>query len=181
MMNLDEAKVAIESRITADLDQRAQRLVELDELLNGDWDGPFSAATDASLIFEDVKATWIDGALTATVMTSHAYCRLQLMSRLLLSGQPARDESVGDLAAIAQHARDTGLIEVETLARVLELHDLFRTYTRSAAATGTGRILDTHLGEKERSFGGDAFLSDAREALSTAVALAIQARGTTLL
>lgn len=102
-----EPSEAIEAVAQADsneLADRASRLVELTGGL-GDEIAGFSGQ-GAAWLFEDVKATWIYGYFTATVLSSHAFCRQQLAGILrLLPDDPSLPQSMTSLGRCSAGTR----------------------------------------------------------------------------
>jgi hypothetical protein len=174
MMEPEEAQRFIQERDNEQLADRALRLVELDELLEGDWDGPYSASLDASLIFEDVKATWVEGFFAATVLAAYAYCRLQMISYLHLASAPSLESDSNSLSDLAQLAKNERLINVEEHARFLGLEDLYGLYTRASNLTATGLALERHLEARRDVFGDVPQMADARDAVRIASSVAIR-------
>ena len=173
-MNLEEATRLIQTGDADLLADRALRLLELDELLEGDWQGPYSSSLDETLFFEDIKATWIYGFFTSTIVGAHAYCRLQLMNSLNLAGSRPFANDAEDLSQLAGQAASAGLITAAEHARLLELEDLHRIYTRASGPTAIGLALEGHLDAKESAFGETPQLADARDATRIATQFAIR-------
>jgi hypothetical protein len=167
-MNSSEA-----SHLIADVDERdhtgrTERLIELTELLPSDGLLGFSGQA-AEWLFEDVKATWLYGCFTSTVVTAHAFCLVQLAGSLRLLADspdlPEEGESLEHLAALAV-SRDA--LDVEGQARLLALHDRFRTYTAANLHRHETR-LERHLIESEVVTDEHPLLLDARAALIAAL------------
>jgi hypothetical protein len=76
-MNKDEASRLINEVDVSDHDGRAERLVELTGLLPDDGLIGFSGQA-AEWLFDDIKATWLYGSFTSTVLTAYAFCSLQV-------------------------------------------------------------------------------------------------------
>lgn len=165
-----EASQLITQVDESDHEGRTERLVELIELLPVEGMIGFSGQAPQWL-FEDIKATWLYGCFTSTVLTAHAFCSLQIVGslRLLLDDQGLPDEpdSLEHLAAIAVEA---GAVDVELQARLLDLHDRYRVYTAAHLHRHEGR-LERHVVEAEAIGGEHPLLADARQALSTAISL----------
>jgi hypothetical protein len=149
---------------------RGERLVQLTDLLPDDGMLGFSGQA-AQWLFEDIKATWLYGCFTSTVVTAHAFCLVQLAGwvRLLPDdpGLPDEAQSLEHLAALAVSA---GAPDVELQARLVELHDRYRSYTASDLHKHDLR-LERHLVEAEAVTDEHPLLLDARDALTTAVRL----------
>lgn len=150
-------------------DERAARLVELVTLL-GDETVGFSGQA-ASWLFEDVKATWLYGYFTSTLVTAHAFCLRQLAGLVLtLPDDPDLPDSIDSLEALATVCHDRGLIDIALRASLVELHDLCTAYTRGSLHQ-QDRQLERHLLEAEFVGGEHPLLADARSALSCSIAL----------
>ncbi len=169
-MDQNEASQLITDVDETDHDGRTERLVELTELLPNEGMIGFSGQAPQWL-FEDIKATWLYGCFTSTVLTAHAFCSLQIAGWLRLlpddPGLPDEPESLEHLAAIAVEA---GAIDVELQARLLDLHDRYRAYTAAHLHEHEGR-LERHVVEAEAVGSEHPLLTDARHALITAVSL----------
>jgi len=169
-MDQDEA-----SRLTSDVDAtehsvRVQRLVELAGVLPDSGMIGFSGQA-AEWLFEDVKATWLYGCFTSTVLTAHAFCCVQLAGviRLLPDApeMPTEPDSLEHLADLA--ARAAGL-DIDTQARLVDLHDRYRAYS-AADLHEFERRLERHVLETQAVTDEHPLLVDAREALITSVRL----------
>jgi hypothetical protein len=149
---------------------RSERLVELTGLLPSDEMEGFSGQA-AQWLLEDVKATWLYGCFTGTVLTAHAFCCLQLAGRIrFLPDDPTLPDEAESLEDLAAFAVTAGVIDVDLQARLLELHDRVRFYT--AAGLHVHDVgLDRHLVEAAAATGEHPLLLDARHALTTAVRL----------
>jgi hypothetical protein len=169
-MDQNEASQLITDVNETDHDGRTERLVELTELLPNEGMIGFSGQAPQWL-FEDIKATWLYGCFTSTVLTAHAFCALQISGWLRLlpddPGLPDEPESLEHLAAIAVEA---GAIDVDLQARLLDLYDRYRAYTAAHLHEHEGR-LERHVVEAETVGGEHPLLTDARHALITAVNL----------
>lgn len=169
-MNPDEA-----SRLIADIDERDQagrtdRLVELTELLPNDGMLGFSGQA-AQWLFEDVKATWLYGCFTSTVVTAHAFCSLQLGGLIrLLPDDPDLADEAASLESLAALAVEVGAIDVDLQARLVDLHDRHRAYTATHLHEHEAR-LERHLSEAETMMDEHPLLRDARHSLVTAARL----------
>lgn len=169
-MDQDQAVQAIATADQAEQDHRATRLVELVQLL-GDQTVGFSGQA-ASWLFEDVKATWLYGYFTATVLTAHAFCLRQLAGLLLLlPDDPDLPDSIDSLDDLAAACHERGLVDVELRANLVALHDACSAYTRvnlhEQDMRLERRLVDAEfLGSEE-----PPLLADARSALNCCVAL----------
>ena len=127
----------------------------------------------AKLLFEDIKASWLYGCFTSTVVTAHAFCLIQVAGgiRLLLDepSLPAEAISLEHLAALAVRLARS---DIDLQARLIDLDDRHRAYTAVHLQEYEPRLED-HLAEAE--VGGDhPLLLDARSALTTAARLLYQ-------
>jgi len=164
-----EAMEAVAQADSSELADRASRLVELTERLENDIVG-FSGQ-GAAWLFEDVKATWIYGYFTATVLASHAFCIQQLAGILrLLPDDPSLPQSTTSLEALAAFAAERGSIDLGLRARLVTLDDVTRTYASAD--------LHEYRAEAERraidaaDFGDEhTLLADARLALECSLAV----------
>ena len=138
-MNRDEA-----SRLIADVDgrdhaERTERLIELVGLMPEDGMIGFSGQA-GELLFDDVKATWLYGCFTSTVVTAHAFCLIQVGGGIRLfrddPSLPAEAISLEHLAALAGRSWRAG----------------YRSPGRSSIeTTGTGRIPQSTVQSKSRA------------------------------
>ena len=169
-MNQYQAVQAITTADEAERDNRATRLVELVQLLGDEMIG-FSGQA-ASWLFDDVKATWLYGYFTATVVTAYAFCLRQLAGIvLMLPDDPELPETVDSLENLAAACHERGLVDIELRANLVSLHDAASAYTRVGLHEQDlrleGRLVEANL------LGGDEdlLLADARSALHCCVAL----------
>lgn len=147
-MDLEEA-----SRLVSEVDDRENadrgtRLVELGDLLDDRRMGFHGQA--AEWLFEDVKATWIYGYFTATVLASDAFCKHQLAGLIRLAtdlAPPTRPN--GSLEELAALAEQRGVIDDETYARLVSLHDVTATYM-SASVTEFNTLLERRMADSQR-------------------------------
>ena len=169
-MDPTEASQLISDRDEQDRIERSHRLVELTSLRLIARQEGFSGQA-AQWLFEDVKATWLYGCFTATVLTAHAFCSLQLAGRIrFLPDDPTLPDEAESLEHLARIAMTAGVLDVDLQARLLELHDRYRFYT--AAGLHEHDVgLDRHLVEAAAAVGEHPLLLDARHALATAVRL----------
>ena len=170
-MNEDEASRLISTVDDDDHDNRVARLVEMEGLLPTSSELMEFAGQEAKWLFDDVKATWLYGCFTSTVLTAHAFCLLQLANAIRMlpddPGLPDEPDSLEELAAIAA-ARE--VIDIELQARVLALHDRQRIYSAAPLHEHEFR-LERHLVEAQSMSDEHALLVDARQALTTAIEL----------
>lgn len=169
-MDEDQAIEAIATSDEGERAERATRLVELVGLL-GDETVDFSGQA-ASWLFEDVKATWLYGYFTATVVTAHAFCLRQLAGLvLMLPDDPDLPDSIDSLESLAAACHVHGLVDLELRAKLLALHDACSAYT-SVGLHEQDHRLELRLLEAEFVGGDDhPLLEDARSALDCCVAL----------
>ena len=169
-MDRDQAAEAIATTDAAERDDRAARLVELGQLLADETVG-FSGQA-ASWLFDDVKATWIYGYFTATVLAAQAFCMRQLSGLvLMLPDEPELPDSVDSLEALAAICHERGLVDVELLANLVSLNDAAAAYTTVGLHEQDLR-LERHLAEAQFLGGDDhPLLTDARSALRCSIAL----------
>jgi hypothetical protein len=163
------------SQLISEIDEqdhvgRSERLVELTGLLPSHETEGFSGQA-AQWLFEDVKATWLYGCFTGTILTAHAFCSLQLAGRIrFLPDDPALPDEAESLEHLAALAVTAGVLDVDLQARLLELHDRYRFYT--AAGLHEHDVgLERHLVEAEAATGEHPLLLDARHALATSARL----------
>lgn len=169
-MDQGEASQLIAEVDASDHAGRAERLVELTNLLPEDGMLGFSGQA-AQWLFEDVKATWLYGCFTSTVVTAHAFCSLQLAGRIrLLPDDPGLPDEARSLEHLAVLAVEASAIDVDLQARLVDLHDRYRAYTATHLHNHEGR-LERHLIEAEAVSDEHPLLVDARHAITTAVRL----------
>ena len=168
-MDLEEASRLVSKVDDRENADRATRLVELSDLLDDRGVGFHGQA--AEWLFEDVKATWIYGYFTATVLASDAFCRHQLagLVRLTTDLAPPTLPS-GSLESLAALAEQRGVIDDETHARLVTLHDVTLTYT-SASVSEFNSPLDRRMADSQRFADEHGLLADARHALTCAVSV----------
>jgi hypothetical protein len=165
-----EAARAIAEVDGSENEVRAARLIELDSMLVDEVVG-FSGQA-AEWLFEDVKATWIYGYLTGTVLTAYAFCLHQLAGLLrMLPDDGDWPEESTSLEALAAVAHERALIDLDLRAQLVTLHDRSAMYLavglHEYPARMERRLLDAELFRG----GDDALLEDARVALACSVAL----------
>jgi hypothetical protein len=170
VMDQEEASRLIAEADARDHADRSERLLELAALLPDDDIIGFSGEA-APLLFEDVKATGIYACFTSTVLTAHAFCLVQLAGLLrLLPGNPNLPPEATSLEDLAAMAVDTGTIDVELQARLLTLHDLYRSYA-GAQLHEDERRFERHRSDAESVTNEDPLLVDARLAVDCAIRL----------
>lgn len=125
----------------------------------------------AEWLFDDIKATWIYGCFTSTVVTAHAFCLLQVAGLLRLlpddSRLPREARSLEHLAALAL---DAGAVDVDLQARLVALHERYGDYATANLHQHESR-LERHVAETEEVTAELPLLVDARHALTTAIQL----------
>jgi hypothetical protein len=165
-----EAASLISARDANDHAGRIARLLELSELLP-DQDALGFSGPAAALLFEDLKATWIYGYFTSTVVTSNAFCHLQLSGTLrLLAEVPPALTGVQSLADIAGVAVDAGAIDVSIQALLVTLVDAATRYS-AVDHDQYDPGFERHLLDVEAVSDEDPLLLDARQALLAATKL----------
>jgi hypothetical protein len=169
-MDENEASELITTVDETDHEGRTERLVELTELLPSDGMIGFSGLAPQWL-FEDIKATWLYGCFTSTVLTAHAFCSLQIAGLLrLLHDDPDLPDEPDSLEHLAAIAVEAGAIGVELQAGLVDLNDRYRAYTAANLREHEG-LLERHVLEAEAIGGEHPLLEEARQALVTAVSL----------
>jgi hypothetical protein len=125
----------------------------------------------AEWLFEDVKATWLYGYFTATVLTSHAFCTHQLAGLIrMLPDDPSLPESAGSLEDLAEICERQGVIGIDLRAKLVALHDIASVYL-SAGLHEYGAQLEQHVIESELFTDEQSLATDARAALECSIAL----------
>jgi len=169
-VNRDEASRLIDEVDVGDRDGRIDRLVGLTHLLPTDDMVGFSGQA-AEWLFEDIQATWLYGCFTSTVLTAHAFCSLQVAGLLrLVLDDPSLPEEAQSLEHLAAIAEETGAIDHDLQAQLLNLHDRYRAYTAADLHEHQLR-LERHLVEMESVGGEDPLVADARQAVTIAISL----------
>jgi hypothetical protein len=89
-----------------------------------------------------------------------------------LNGQAflAAADALNGLEHLAAIAIEAGVVDVDLQVRLVDLHDRYRAYTAAHLHLHQGR-LERHVVEAEAIGDDDPLLTDARQALSTAVSL----------
>lgn len=169
-MDQDQASDLIAEVDERDHQGRTERLVELTELLPGDGMIGFSGQA-AQWLFEDVKATWLYGCFTSTVVTAHAFCAQQLAGSIrMLPDDPSLPDDADSLEHLAAIAADRGIIDVDLRALLVELNDRSLSYTVTHLHEYQAR-LERHLVEAQALSEDHPLLADARQAITTAIRL----------
>jgi hypothetical protein len=168
-MDYDEASQQIAAVDESDHEERAERLVELMDLLPTVDELMGFSGQAARWLFEDLKSTWIYASFTSTVLTAHAFCMLQLANSIRLSSEDANlTEEAATLEELATIAVEQGVIDIELQAQLVVLHDRYRTYAAADLRKHLAR-LEEHLVESSTLGDEPALLTDARFALNTAI------------
>lgn len=170
-MERSDALKAIADIDNQDRSGRVERLQELTELLPDDGLVGFNG-TAAQLMFEDVKATWIYGCFTSTVITSYTFCVQQLAGNLRMWTDISSDgiSSAPTLEGLGAIAQTYSLVTPGLHARLVELHDRAQMYLKvSLDEYQPG--LESHLIDVDLHTDDVALLTDARRALTTATSL----------
>lgn len=148
---------------------RAVRLVELEAMLGDDIVG-FSGQA-AQWLFDDVKATWIYGYFTATVLTAYAFCMHQLSGLIrMLPDDPSLAEQITSLDILAATAQELMLIDVSLRAQLVTLNDVGAMYLAVGLHEYNTRS-ERRVVEAEVFVEEHPLLSDARAALRCSVGL----------
>lgn len=170
-MDRTEAVRRLASVDEADRDSRAERLLKVDEVLP---DGEVGLEGEAAQwLFEDVKATWIYGAFSSTVLTAHAFCIQQLSGIIRRASEfaaPSSELTATNLESLANEANSLSLISTDDQAELVSLHDRAMLYIRAGLQTYDAS-LSRHISETQRHTDEDPLFVDARLALEIAVRL----------
>jgi hypothetical protein len=147
---------------------RATRLVELTSLLD---DRPLVLhGLGAEWLFEDVKATWLYGYFTGTVLTAYAFCVQQVAGVLRMNSD---DHEISDEAAtleILGVAEQRDLIDLDLRAQLVALHDSAAAYLTSGLSSSR-RQLERRVEDTENFIDEHTLLADARSALGCCIGL----------
>jgi hypothetical protein len=171
-MDRNEASEHIRRVDLSENEDRAQRLVELSVLLPNQNEMMAFSGQAAQWLFDDIKATWLYGYFSGTILSAHAFCMLQLANVIrLLPDDPALPQEAESLEHLATIAAARGLVDVELQSHLVTLHDLHRTYT-VARLHEHQTLLERHLAEADSVSDEHPLLVDARHALTTAIACA---------
>ena len=118
-MNEGAARRLVQDADDASREERALRLSEAARHPN--WDRPkLFVGEGARLLFEDVKATWIYGYFTSTILSSAGFCQLQVTGATRLIDVEAT-RGTGDALDRLRTVVALGLIDQEQQARLIEL------------------------------------------------------------
>lgn len=175
-MDAKAARTLINEIDVSDSEGRIARLLKLMEMLPSEGLIGFEG-TAGQMLFEDVKATWLYGCFTSTVLTANAFCVQQLAGSIRwLPDDSLLPEQAGTLEELAALATERGVITVDLQGQLVQLHDRFMYY----AGTGLHEAplqLERHFLEAE-SFGEvqHPLLADAELALTCAIALIYKRR-----
>lgn len=168
-MELNHAVDLIAEADDRDREERAARLVELTGLLRDEPQGFTGQA--AAWLFDDVKATWIYGYFTSTVLTAHAFCIQQLAGvNRLLSKELADPLQLISLDKLAELSGGRGLIGLDLRARLVTLHDSANLYL-SANIYEYRPDLEQRIADAQSFTEDHTLLIDARVSLECSVAL----------
>ncbi len=152
-----------------DNESRGERLAELNGLLPDDLIG-FSGQA-AEWLFDDVKATWIYGYFTATVLAARALCLQQLAGLIRMQpDDPSLPDSIGSLDQLSALAEERRVIDLDLRARLLTLDDVGRMYASVDLHEYDAQV-ERRAQEAERFAEEHSLLTDARAALECSVAL----------
>jgi len=170
-MDAGKARTLIIARDAQDFDERSARLAELSEMMPSEGRLRFEGAV-AELLFDDVKATWIYGCFTSTVLTGAAFCIQQLAGSIrFLPDDPGLAEEAPSLEDLARLSMDRGIIGVDLQSQLIQLHDRLMYYVRTGLHEDP-RQLERHFRDADTfAEAEDPLLVDARLALTCAVGL----------
>jgi hypothetical protein len=145
-------------------DDRAERLVEFGALRPSE-DFICLAGTAGEFLLASIEATWVYGFFPATVLTSHAFCRLQLAGLIRQLPEDADlPQEGGSLEELANIASTRRVIGVDVEAQLVSLHDRASDYA-VAGLQEFNRNLDRHIREVEAATDNAALQIDARAAI----------------
>lgn len=168
-MELDHALHRITDADNEERPARAARLVELVDLL-GDESLGFNGQA-AEWLFDDVKATWLYGYFTGTVLTAYAFCVQQLAGLVrMISDDPALSDDATTLEMLAEIAEQRDVVDIDARARLIGLHDSAAVYL-TAGLSSYGRQLERRVEDTESFIDEHTLLMDARSALECCVGL----------
>lgn len=168
-MELDHAARLIAAADHDERGARAARLVELSDLLG---DQPLALqGLAAEWLFEDVKATWLYGYFTGTVLTAYAFCVQQLAGLVrTISDDPELSDEATTLEMLAEIAEQHDVVDLDVRARLVGLHDSASLYLTSGLSSYR-RQLERRVEDTESFINEHALLTDARSALQCCVGL----------
>jgi len=168
-VELDHATRLITESDKDERNARAARLVDLYDLL-----GSASVVLHgqaAQLLFEDVKATWLYGYFTGTVLTSYAFCVQQLAGLIRMASDDSDlPDEAATLEALAEIAARHALVDIDVRARLIGLNDSASVYL-SANLSNYDRQFEHRAEDAERFSDEHTLLIDARSALECCVGL----------
>lgn len=168
-MELDHALRLITESDNDDRAARAARLVDLSDLL-GDRSRALHGQA-AEWLFDDVKATWLSGYFTATVLTAYAFCAQQLAGLVrMVSNDSELTDDASTLEMLAELAGRHGIVDLDERARLVRLHDSAAMYL-SADPSTYRRQLERRVEDDESFTDEHTLLVDARSALECCVGL----------
>ena len=169
-MDQEQASLKITEVDSVDHEERINRLVQLMDAMPTSEHIGF-AGTGPQLMFEDVKATWIYGAFTSTIITSYVFCMQQLANKIRLFGENVPDHiDTLSLETIANIAADLEIIEVDIQARLIQLNDLSMAYMLTSTVEHR-LLLDQHFADATQFSNGHPLLADAEHAMLVAISL----------
>lgn len=152
--------------------ERAARLMELSQMLPDDGLIGISGKA-AAWLFDDLKATWIYGYLTSTIVTSYVFCSQQLAGLVRLISEEAHLTEHPTVEELAHVAANQGIIGVDTLAELVGLQDRWTAYAETSLG-GYEPRLERHLIESGALGGDDPLLEDARRSVAVAIKLLLR-------
>ena len=168
-MEISDAVRLIEETDLDERNARASRLLELSDLVGTRPQVLHGLA--AEWLFEDVKATWIYGYFTGTVLTAYAFCVQQLAGFVrTMSDDPEVSDDSADLEVLAGIAHHCDLADGDLRARLVRLHDSATLYL-TAGLISYGRRLESRDEDAETFMDEPTLLLDARHALECCVGL----------
>ena len=170
-MDFNAARTLVEEINASDSGGRVARLLELSEMLPSEGLIGFEGSA-GQFLFEDVKATWLYGCFTSTVLTANAFCVQQLAGSIRwLPEDSSLPEQAGSPDELAELAAERGVITVDLQGQLVQLNDRFMYYAGTSLHEAPLQ-LERHLLEAE-AFGevDHPLLADARLALTCAIAL----------
>jgi len=168
-MDLDEASDLVAETDARELNGRATRLVELTDLLGEEMIG-FSGQA-AQWLFEDVKATWLYGYFTGTVLNAYAFCMHQLAGLVrMLEDDPSLPETAASLEELAEVCDRRGMIDLDLRASLVALQDSANVYL-SVGLHEYGALLERRMIAAALLSDDHTLLADARAALGCSIAL----------
>lgn len=170
-MDSEEALAALREMDELSINDRAERLADL---IDGLGDGPVHLQGDeAGVLFDDVQATWIAGYFSATIVSAHAFCSLQLagLIRLRTDRFKAQERLGLSLEQLAQLASGSNIIDTAAQGLCIELAERQKDFVDDQTPVRSLR----YRSHTESSLEFDSehpLLTSARVALSASIALA---------